>query len=175
MSTGWSKLLDIGPLADGRARLAFAIPLAEFSRLAPQLREVAGEATGEVDFGRENRLAVADVQVQARLVLTCQRCMGPLPFLLDSEGRAALVATAAEADRVPEQLETVFAEGYRVSLRDLVEEELLLALPLVPRHEDEHDCAGPVTGADEVVRPEAAAPQETHRPFGQLESLLRRR
>ena len=154
--------------------MAFAIPLAEFLRLSPQLRGTAGEATGEVDFTRESGVAVAAVQVQAGVVLTCQRCMGPLPWAIDGEGRVALVATPAEADRVPEALETVFADDYRISLCDLVEEELLLALPLVPRHEDEHDCDGPVAGVEDAVQPEGDEPQETHRPFGQLADLLKR-
>lgn len=174
MSAGWSKLLDIGPLADSRAGMDFAIPLTEFSRLVPQLREATGEATGEVAFTRENRLAVVDVQVQADVVLTCQRCMGPLQFRIDSEGRAALVATPAEADRVPETLETVYAADHRISLRDLVEEELLLALPLVPRHEDEYDCAGPEAVVQETAQPAGEAPEEAHRPFGQLADLLKR-
>ncbi len=174
MSAGWSKLLDIGPLAQAGARMAFAIPLVEFSRLAPQLREAAGEATGEVAFTRESSLAVAGVRVEAELVLTCQRCMERLPWMLRSEGRAALVATAAEADRASDELETVFAEDHRISLRELVEEELLLALPLVPRHESEHDCAGPATDAQEAVQPAGDAPEETHRPFGQLAQLLKR-
>ena len=175
MSAGWSKLLDAGPLADGRAELEFAIPLAEFPRLVLQLRETAGEAVGEAGFARENRLAVADVRVHADVVLTCQRCMGPLRWPLASEGRAALVATPEEADRVPEQLETVFAEGHRISLRDLVEEELLLALPLVPRHASEHDCVGDEADAEDATQPDEAALQETHRPFGQLAELLKRR
>ncbi len=171
MSAGWSKLLDAGSLADGRAQMDFAIPLAEFPRLALQLRDTAGEAAGGLSFARESRLAVADVRVSAEVVLTCQRCLQPVRCPIDSEGRAALVATPEEADRVPETLEAVFAEGHRISLLDLVEEELLLALPLVPRHAD---CGGDEVDADEAAQPDEAAP-ETHRPFGELAQLLRRR
>jgi uncharacterized protein len=172
MSEGWSKLLDIGPLADGRAEVDFSIPLKEFPRVLPLLAVPDGEATGRVDFTREGRTAVAEVTVRAELMLICQRCLSPLVFRVDGKGRAALVATPAEADRVPEALETVLASEYRISIRDLVEEELLLTLPLVPRHAD-RICAGDSAGMQE--RGAAEEPGgETHRPFGQLGELLKR-
>ena len=163
MSEGWSKLLDIGPLADGRAEIDFSIPLKEFPRVLPVLAAPDGTARGRVIFGREGRLAVAEVAVAVQVALLCQRCLSPLNWPVDSTGRAALVATAAEAERVPETLETVLAPEHRISIRDLVEEELLLALPLVPRHEND-ECAGASAGTSE----------ETHRPFGPLSELLKR-
>ena len=174
MSEGWSKLLDIGPLADGRAEIDFSIPLKEFPRVLPLLAGPDGTARGRVNFGREGRLAVAEVAVAADATMLCQRCLAPLNWPLKSTGRAALVATPAEAERVPETLETVLAPEHRISIRDLVEEELLLALPLVPRHEND-ECAGDRAGT--LVEPGSAAEPvgETHRPFGQLSELLKRR
>jgi uncharacterized protein len=172
MSEGWSKLLDIGPLADGRAEVDFSIPLQHFPRVLPLLAAPEGEAVGRVDFSREGRIAVAEVTVAAVVTLTCQRCLSPLVRRVAGQGRAALVATPAEAERVPDTLETVLAPEYRISIRDLVEEELLLALPLVPRHE-EHECVGDSAG---TPGPGFAAepPAETQRPFGQLSELLKR-
>jgi uncharacterized protein len=163
MSAGWSKLLDIGPLADGRAEVDFSIPLKEFPRVLPLLAAPDGTASGSVAFSREGRFAVAEVKVSADMTLPCQRCLSPLKWPVDATGRAALVASTAEAERVPETLETVLAPEYRISIRDLVEEELLLALPLVPRHEND-ECAGG----------NASTQEETHRPFGQLSELLKR-
>ncbi len=162
MSEGWSKLLDIGPLADGRAHIDFSIPLKEFPRVLPLLAGSEGDARGRVDFSREERLAVAEVTVAADVTLLCQRCLAPLKWPLNSSGRAALVATVAEGERVPETLETVLAPEHRASIRDLVEEELLLALPLVPRHEND-GCAGGLADA-----------AQTHRPFAQLGELFKR-
>jgi uncharacterized protein len=165
MSEGWSKLLDIGPLADGRADIDFTIPLKEFPRILPLLAAPDGEVRGRVDFSRDGRIAVAEVTVAAEVLLQCQRCLSPLKWPVHSTARAALVATHAEAARLPETLESVLAPEYRISLRDLVEEELLLALPLVPRHED-NECAGERAGTP--------SESETHRPFGQLSELFKR-
>lgn len=173
MSEGWSKLLDIGPLADGRVDIDFSIPLKEFPRVLPLLAAPDGEARGRVDFAREGRIAVAEVTVAAEVTLLCQRCLSPLKWSVDSTGRAALVATAAEAERVPETLEAVLAPEYRISIRDLVEEELLLALPLVPRHEN-NECAGDSAGKQSGQGSAAEPAGETHRPFGQLGELFKR-
>jgi uncharacterized protein len=173
MSEGWSKLLDIGPLADGGAQIDFSIPLKEFPRLLPLLAAADGEAHGQVDFSREGRIAVAEVSVAADLTLLCQRCLAPLKWPVNGRGRAALVATAAEGERVPQPLETVLAPEHRISTRDLVEEELLLALPLVPRHEDD-SCAGERAGTQAGQDSAAEPAAETHRPFAQLSELFKR-
>jgi uncharacterized protein len=173
MSQGGSKLLDIGPLADGRAEVDFSIPLKEFPRVLPMLAAPDGEAQGRVDFSRDGRIAVAHVRVRAEVTLLCQRCLSPLKWPVDSEGDAALVPTAAEAERVPEYLEPVLAPEYRISIRDLVEEELLLALPLVPRHED-GECAGERADTTQGQASAADPAAETHRPFGQLGELFKR-
>jgi uncharacterized protein len=163
MSAGWSKVLDIGPLADGRAQIDFSIPIREFPRVLPVLAAPDGEARGKVSFSREGRLAVAEVAVSAEVTLLCQRCLAPLKWPLQGVGRAALVASAEEGERVPETLETVLAPEHRISTLGLVEEELLLALPLVPRHENDA-CAGASAGTG-----------ETNRPFAQLSELLKGR
>jgi uncharacterized metal-binding protein YceD (DUF177 family) len=93
--------------------------------------------------------------------------MQPLEFALNSQVRVALLHAEAEAARVPEELEPVLAPGGRISIGELITEELLLSLPIVPLHEAEAGCASTPTAA--------AAPQEdTHRPFAQLADLLKR-
>jgi len=173
MSEGWSKLLDIGLLADERADIDFSIPLKEFPRVLPLLAAPDGTARGRVNFAREGRVVVAEVTVAAEVMLLCQRCLAPLKWPIDSRGRAALVATAADAERLPEQLETVLAPEYRISIRDLVEEELLLALPLVPRHQND-ECVGAGAGTPPEQASAAEPAGETHRPFAQLSELFKR-
>jgi uncharacterized metal-binding protein YceD (DUF177 family) len=56
---------------------------------------------------------------------------------------------------------------------DLVEEELLLTLPLVPLHADTADC-NIEDDAPEPIPEEAELPQETQKPFERLGELLKR-
>ena len=74
MSADWSKLREVDPLADGRVRLEFTIPLAELPRLRPQLARVEGSVTGHVSFDHDQGFAIAAVEVAGSAALTCQRC-----------------------------------------------------------------------------------------------------
>jgi uncharacterized protein len=171
MSEGWSKLLDVDPLADGQADIGFAIPLAEFPRLTSQLARTEGEVRGHVRFARELGIPVAEVEVDGEVPLTCQRCFGPMPWPVEARERVAMVAGPEEADRVPQGRETIFAADHRISLRDLVEEELLLQLPIVPLHEPEDCAAQPADAAPD----EAQAAENVQRPFERLGELLKRK
>lgn len=185
MSEDWSKLRDVDLLADGRVRLDFEIPLAELPRFRAHLSRAEGSVAGHVRFERERGLPVAVVAVACRAAVTCQRCLEPLELPVQSEGRVALVADDGEADRAPAELETIHAPGHRIALRDLVEEELLLALPIVPRHAAA-EC-GPERSAVGQSGGSAGSPErssttagpstetnETHRPFERLNELLKR-
>lgn len=172
MSEGWSKPRDVGPLADSHAELTFAIPLAEFPRLAPQLGGTAGEARGSVRFARDRGVPVADLEVSAELDLTCQRCLGPMRLPVANEVRVALLSDPSQADSAPQDVETMLAEGGRVTLRDLVEEELLLEVPLVPRHATAAECGPGQGGRRRGPEPPA---EEMQKPFERLGELLKRK
>jgi uncharacterized metal-binding protein YceD (DUF177 family) len=77
---------------------------------------------------------------------------------------------------VPQEFETVLASDNRIRVRDLVEEELLLSLPLVPLHADPGDCTSQEKKPDAKPAPEAERPggTETQRPFERLGELLKR-
>jgi len=172
MSPPWSKPLDIDRLADGEADIDFAVPLAELTRLRSQLASVEGLVRGRVHFTREAGFVVADLTMSGAATLACQRCLRPMTEPVDSSVRVALIATEADASRVPEHLEPVLAAGGRITVGELVEEELLLALPIVPLHGEASDCVVPVDAP--VVTTGAAPEQTTQKPFAQLDQLLKR-
>ncbi len=165
MPDGWSRPLDAEQLADRRAAIDFSIRLGELPRLASQLARDEGTALGAAAFGRERGFAVVELTVEARVPLTCQRCLRPMVWPVSSRARIAIVADAAAAESVPPELEAVVAPGGRVSVGELVEEELLLGLPIVALHADEADCGSRF--GDE-------AEEETQKPFAGLAELLKR-
>jgi uncharacterized protein len=171
MSPPWSKPLDIDRLADGEADIDFAVPLAELPRLRSQLASVEGMVRGRVHFGREAGFVIADLTMSGTAMLACQRCLETMSEPVNSSARVALIAAEADASRVPEHLEPVLALGGRISVGELVEEELLLALPIVPLHAQAGACA--VVFEAPVVS--GAAPDETtQKPFAQLDKLFKR-
>ncbi|MBV6416115.1 MAG: hypothetical protein CMLOHMNK_00646 [Steroidobacteraceae bacterium] len=165
MPDRWSRPYDAGQLADRRTDIDFSIPLAALQRLAPQLAGGAGNAQGRASFARERGLAVVDLEVDASVPLTCQRCLAPMAWPVASRAHIAIVADVDTADRVAPEFETVLAPDGRITVGDLVEEELLLSLPIVAMHADSGNCraiAGGETG------------EETQKPFAGLAALLQR-
>jgi uncharacterized protein len=136
--------LDVNAFARAHGHLDGHAPLAGFTRLAESVQPGAGQpqATWSVHgsfrqpAGREPLLRLR-LQVSAEVVLTCQRCLEPLYLPLSVDRQLRFVASEAQAEELDEQIEEedVLALTARLDLFELIEDELILALPIVPRHE----------------------------------------
>ena len=127
------------------ATLAGVWPGANLARLAesqapPQdgaLTAVSWQAQGErhpLPAG-EPEIWLA-LQASAPVWLTCQRCLQPLTLSLTLDRRLRFVQGESQAEAMDAELEDdVLALPRWLDLRELIEDELLLALPLVPRHD----------------------------------------
>jgi uncharacterized protein len=127
--------------------------------------------------------------VSAVVPLVCQRCLGRVDVDVAADSQVLVLRDLDEGEGLAVDAEPLVAEGGRLALRDLVEEELLLALPLVPRHGDAAHCAAeqdrapaPGAGAGAAARKrdvEVNAPDRaehaTQTPFAGLGELLKRR
>jgi len=138
----------------------------------PRLREAGALEGTQADatfhfLEREGWPTVAG-QVSGTLVLSCQRCCEPVEIAFDEPFEVACAVSEAELDKVPATLDAVLADPARVDLRSLAEEQLLLALPLVPKHAA-LDC-----GAEKSsVAPSAEGGEANQQPFANLRDLLR--
>ena len=166
MSEPWSRPLEVDRLADGGAEVDFAVPLAELSGLGGG---VAGSVAGSARFARAPGAAVVELTVRGAATLECQRCMQPMSVPIDTVVKVALIASEADVARVPAELEPVLAPGGRISVGELVTEELLLTLPIVPLHGEGEPCA-----ASPAQTAAGEQEQDTHKPFARLADLLRR-
>ena len=176
MSLGWSRRAPVDTLVGTEAVVDFTIPLAELPRVSHELVGTEGEAKGKVRFSRQVGQAVADLEVSAAPEVVCQRCMQPMRWPVVVKSRIALVSDYTAADRVPEGMEVFLVEADSVSVRDLVDEEILLALPHVARHEEGSECAGSsmLLPGQETGSEEDSDPQ-VQKPFAQLGELLKRK
>lgn len=109
----------------------------------PRLRDVLVSDAGEVRYalrGVSDRRGRPSLQLSVRgsLQLRCQRCLGALSHEVDAEQVLVLAGSQEEIDAAPvavDEPDRVVA-GKEMPVRDLVEDELILALPYAPRHED---------------------------------------
>jgi uncharacterized protein len=135
----------------------------------PRLRDLLYDDQGSIEydlhgvrdaFGRFG----LELRVRASLRVTCRRCLEAVRVAVDEQARLWLARSQAQIDDQP--LSADGPDGIvgarEMAVRDLVEDELLLALPYAPRHED---CA---------TRGDAAA-SVRQLPFAGLRGMLRGR
>ena len=156
-------------LADRHATIEAGWPVSKMPRLLGMLSATTGDATAEMQFGKSGSLRYITGRVQATVEMTCQRCLQPMPLQLESEFKLALVASEAEAQLIPEEYEPLITEGEHY-LPDIIEDELILAAPIVSSHAE--SCSDYLMQqASEQVSAEDAE-QERKNPFAVLKDLL---
>ena len=136
--------LDPWRLADRRAVFSGSFSMGELPRLRDLVLNPVGEVRYEIRFEREEqgRPLILGV-IGADPVVECQRCLQP--FSLPIRAVLALVAVKGldEAHLLPEQYDPLMAEDGFFRPLDMLEEELLLALPQIPKHAD-YQCRVPL-------------------------------
>jgi uncharacterized protein len=138
-------VIDGFEFASAGASQQGSMPISGFSRLRDLLASDAGEVAYKVEGLRDERGSPSlRVAVQGTLQLRCQRCLEALPFEVNEEDLLVLAATQAEidADPVDAQAPDRILAGKQMAVRDLVEDELILALPYAARHEGCKAVAG---------------------------------
>jgi uncharacterized protein len=180
------KLRDVRKLADSRAVFDLDVALNELTDFPADLVAAGGSVHAHIVFGREQGYAIARLELQASLQMTCQRCLAPMPVRVETSSPVLIVESEQEAEGAPAGWETFLAPEGRFVFEALIAEELLLALPIVPSHAEAAQCvpttlyagdAGANAGsadvaANRVSPPAAQAP--TVRPFADLRALLDR-
>ncbi len=127
--------VDHRKLVNDRAILQGTIPLNRFTRLTQSLEGDAGDLLASLEFrkGRRRRtLVVGKANVEVRLV--CQSCLDSLVHLLDIEIRLNLVNSYSELLELELDEDGLVVESNLVELVDFYEDELIVNLPMVPRH-----------------------------------------
>jgi uncharacterized protein len=169
MPTPPDRWIDALGLARSGGGIEREFEVAAFARLRDRLAVPEGRVRARADFGVSGRWPVAKLAVTGELVLPCQRCLGPVRRAIESE--ADLVFAEEGAQGLPDGYEPVDGDPRRLDLAALVEDELLLALPIIPRHGEGERCDLPKGGA--AAAPETAADAGTRRPFAGLKDLLK--
>jgi uncharacterized protein len=131
------ELFDPREFVERKRRIKGSIPLARLDRLRDVLSDSGGEAKIDLAFGKEGRIGCISGTVEADLPLQCQCCLETMLFPVQSDVRLGVVGSIDEANLLPEDLEPILVNpGAEVALADVVQDELLLAVPAIPRHTD---------------------------------------
>ncbi|MGU7772444.1 DUF177 domain-containing protein [Burkholderia sp. MR1-5-21] len=132
------------------------------------------------DDGADGQQPYLRLALHGHAWLTCQRCMSPYDQGFDVDMTYRIVATEEEAEEFPldDDEADVIVGSRHFDLVDLIEEELLLSLPLVPKHEvcpAVHEslvsgASGPAEESDDESG-EAGDEGKRPNPFAALEAL----
>lgn len=143
------RRLHLSSFAHANGQLLGDERLAHFGRLIAETRGVGAEtrvhyvAHGEIRVGGDGGNQVwLRLSARATLALTCQRCLGLAEIAVDFARAFRFVATedqAAVEDELCEEDVLVISRAF--NLLELIEDELLMALPIAPMHDT---CPMPV-------------------------------
>ena len=167
MSDKLPESIDPLMLAERRAVLAGKIRLGVFERLSSLVVNHDGDVEIELNFTKEGKRALIIGEVKATLDLECQSCLQGMIWPLDIGFKLGVVSSLGDAERLEVDCEPLIYDGDKISLIELIEDEILLVLPDYPRHE--HDCIERRISQDESY--EEYSPSTANNPFSVLAKL----
>lgn len=143
MKGGLPDFVDPNRLAETRARLSGELPLARLARLAPLLCSGEGAITVDIEFGVDEQCRhVVHLRASGGLPMMCQRCVQPMSVPISVDAVLVVVQSESEAAQLDDRYDPLIVSGGKTSVIDLVEDELMLQLPMIPRHAGGERCAG---------------------------------
>lgn len=136
-------------------------PVTEMPRLAGECADASGEIRWHVAGGSTKQgYPSLTLTVQGQVKLMCQRCLQPFAYDMDSSTVLVLGKDDEDADHIEGILDDesidVIVGSRTCDLRQLYEDEALLALPQSPRHEECPENGLLEHVADDKVSPFAA-------------------
>lgn len=165
------RTLDVRKAALRGVSIRGALTLAQLPRLQPVLATSEGWVRAELVFSRdEENHSVIAVSVEAEVDVVCQRCLEPMTLPVSCNNRLAVVWTDEQAKHLPKNLDPLICED-DCALWELVEDELILALPAYSYHE-QTDCNQLLTALGESDGIQASEEPRAN-PFDVLSQLKR--
>ncbi len=152
----WYSFSWLDVLAERQTELSGEIELKRLARLCDMLHAHDGSVTAKLRFAKHGGAwVIVELECDATLALVCQRCLEPMLHAVQARAELGLVETASMAARLPEAYEPVVLEGDRMMPARLIEDELIVSLPLTPRHARVDECGGLVRQHSEASMNEA--------------------
>ena len=173
MSLEYPDWLDARKAAEGNREFSGTIPLARMKRLSPLLASTEGLADFEAGFAFDEQGHVAiSIKVSTVLELICQRSLEPYGETIQRSSLLGVIENVDEEADLPEHYDPVLADNGRLALADLVEEELLLGMPQVPRSPATKGASQTKTEAGSALKKQG---EPTQQPFAGLADLMKSR
>lgn len=142
MPSELSQSIDPLRLAKSRERIKGSLQLDSFGRLKGILLDNKGKLQYSLFFDfDESGTCIVESIIDSQLILECQRCLKPVVFKIHKSSLLAVVKDKDQIDSLAKEYEPLQLDEESISVEEIIEDELLLSLPLSPLHA-ENDCSG---------------------------------
>lgn len=135
-------------------------------RLAQALADDRGSLQVEIVATRVSRRAAMIGHLQGQVNLRCQRCDQPYAYVLKAPVDLRLVSSEEEEKQLLKECEPYWVHDDNLLLHEMIEDEALLALPMLPRCDS---CENSVQAAP--IKPERDEQGDRENPFAALKKL----
>ena len=159
-------MVNFSEYAENGSVLQGNIPLAQFARLCELVESDEGNVEVSLAFKQQEMQRVTAVgKAVTELKVACQSCLQVMSLPIKIHVEMKLVDDESELAALPPENDGIVVQSPMVSLTDIIEDDLILVLPMVPRHEEL--CGG-------LQREDAKTEfvEEMHRPFAKLSELI---
>ncbi|NQZ30276.1 MAG: DUF177 domain-containing protein [Oceanospirillaceae bacterium] len=161
------KVVDPRKLADREVQLAGVIPVSEMTELSSLLDNSSAEVIAELNFSRDQlRIRTIIGSAKATVAIQCQRCLEPVEVEILANINLAISYSEEKAKTLPSYYEPLVVEDDDLELLPLIEQELILNLPIVSYHSN---CSIQTSFGDGNTA--ASIEAEKPNPFSVLASL----
>jgi len=161
------RQVDPRKFAQKGISLSGRVPLAQMPRLSEAVQSGDEEVDVHLEFGiDQQRAKTLKGHAKASVSVVCQRCLQPTKLTLDADIALAVVWTEEQGQDLSKDLDPLILEEGPTDLYQVVEDELLLVLPMVAYHEEQCIDASSLSAGTEVQDDKVS-----DNPFKVLEQL----
>lgn len=138
MSAPPLKQIDPYRIARKNEQLVGSVKLQDCQRLVKELSDKSGEAQYALQFSQDsNRRTVVKGVVKVELYMECQRCLQPMSVVINEPISWMFVNSELALKNVPGEYEGIVMDANGVvNLAELLEEQILLGIPLIVKHSE---------------------------------------
>lgn len=171
MSRQLPLIVDAHKLAKQGATLDGILLLSRLTRVSDLLATDDGEITVHLQFEvGEDHLHYVHGHMTGEIRVLCQRCMEPIVTAVDNKFELGIMDNPEIAKRLPDEIDPVYVDEGELLVFDMIEDELILSLPLIAMH-DIKDCSAKEHMQDTGFEKQLKEQEKRDNPFAILKDL----
>lgn len=148
----WYSLNELEALGRRQAHLNGNLEIGRLTRLCELLMSDKGSVRASLGFSQQGvDWTTVDLSYEGTLELVCQRCLESVTEEICGRVRFVVLEDDSMVSSAPEDHEPIILSGVRCQPAEIVEDELIISLPLVARHSQIDECGSLVKGPGVLI------------------------